>query len=450
MATIYSNLSILLPTTKSFDEQPYIDFLAYPANSTFPFNESASIGTIKGVITTGSVSKGMQGRLNFYSSQNNLTGSKQILSMYFSGSNDEPRVGIGFDEAEEVLKTFEVKSKIESNKGTELLIRSSRTGSGANVGDEAGLINFIIDSASFEDITTTGSVATIKAIVDSVSPTNGVAGRLLFSVQRETDTAIDMLEMGYGGGSYADFYRTFTSRSFEIIDFNPQITATQNASFVLSNGINPYVIIRTDNPTTSNQGGLIQVNDKLGTGSIFLHGPTGEITASLISASTINADVFNLGNSFNLSGDISASNALVTDITVEGIASFNSVTSSAVESDFVLVNSSIQIGETTSLQETEVVIVLDTATLIDTFSTSSQYGAIYDYVLINSTTGSRIGQFMIIQDTSNIEFTDTSTATLGTDPSPPTLSASFDTNGNVDVFVLNGSGYTFKALAKIL
>ena len=86
--------------------------------------------------------------------------------------------------------------------------------------------------------------------------------------------------MSYGDSIFADFYATTTPRTFEIKDNSPQTTAAYNASFVHGNGVNPYTIIRTDNPGTGNQGGLIQANNKFGTGTIFLHGPSGEITGS--------------------------------------------------------------------------------------------------------------------------------------------------------------------------
>lgn len=56
---------------------------------------------------------------------------------------------------------------------------------------------------------------------------------------------------------------------------------------------------------------------------------------------------------------------------------------------------------------------------------------------------------MVIQDNSNIEFTDTSTPTLGSESSIPSITA--DISGdNVRVRVTNGNGYTFKAFTKKL
>ena len=278
-----SSGSFELPTTSSLQG---ISFLYTSPTSSDIFTTS-SIASI-GARVISSNETGSAGELIFLvpSPQNDQSAGDTIFRISATGSNNEPRVAIGFEENETILKPFEVKSKIESDKGTEILIRSSRTGSGAQAGDEAGSINFVIDSSSFNDITTTGSIARIKTRVnDDPSATQGVNGQLTFAISRNIDTEIDVMDMAYDQSTYSTLYSTVTSHSFELKDTNPQTTTTQNASFILSNGTNPYVIIRTDNPGTGNQGGLIQVNNKFGTGNIFLHGPSGEITASNINAS---------------------------------------------------------------------------------------------------------------------------------------------------------------------
>jgi hypothetical protein len=276
---IFGNIGLNLPgsgseITSSFNVLPI--YFASPSYN----REAATIGAIEAFVTEYD-NIGSYGGLSFkVSSKENRssTGSK-VMTMFATGSNNEPRVGIGFEEGEEPIRAFDIKSKIESNKGTELLIRSSRTTTGAQVGDEAGIINFVIDTGSFIDITTTGSIARIKTKVDEIS-SSGVRGRLQFGLTRNIDTEIDIMEMSYGDSTFSDFYATTTPRTFEIKDISPQTTPSQNASFIHSNGTNPYTIIRTDNPGTGGAGGLIQVNNKFGNGTIFLHGPTGEITGS--------------------------------------------------------------------------------------------------------------------------------------------------------------------------
>lgn len=270
--------SYTLPTTSSI---PGIFFVYSPATSSNVLTTS-SVASIEAIITSADQT-GSSGELIFRvpSPENNTSKGEPIFKISATGSNNEPRIGIGFSTSEKPIKTFDIKSKIENSRGTELLIRSSRESVGAQVGDEAGIINFVIDSASFNDITTTGSIARIKTKVNDVpSATQGVNGQLTFAISRNINTEVDMVDMAYNHGTYSDFYSIVTSHSIEIKDTNPQTTPTQNASFVLSNGTNPYAIIRTDNPGTSAQGGLIQVNDRFGTGTIFLHGPTGEITGS--------------------------------------------------------------------------------------------------------------------------------------------------------------------------
>jgi hypothetical protein len=89
----------------------------------------------------------------------------------------------------------------------------------------------------------------------------------------------------------------------------------------------------------------------------------------------------------------------------------------------------------------------NSATLVDTFNTSSFNGAIYDYVLLDTTVGCRTGQFLVTQDNNSIDFTDVSTNDVGNDSPKPSLSAAFN-GSNVEVKVTNGDGYTFKSIAK--
>ena len=89
----------------------------------------------------------------------------------------------------------------------------------------------------------------------------------------------------------------------------------------------------------------------------------------------------------------------------------------------------------------------NSATLVDTFNTSSFNGAIYDYVLLDTTVGCRTGQFLVTQDNNNIDFTDVSTNDVGNDSTKPSLSAVFN-GSNVEIKVTNGNGYTFKSIAK--
>lgn len=104
--------------------------------------------------------------------------STDIIPLFITSSGINPRVGIGTTSP---LTAFDFKDVEETTTGTELLLRSSRTGSGAQIGDSAGKINFTIDSASYTNIKTTGSVAAIETKVDTVDGT-GVTGEFIIGV----------------------------------------------------------------------------------------------------------------------------------------------------------------------------------------------------------------------------------------------------------------------------
>jgi len=88
-------------------------------------------------------------------------------------------------------------------------------------------------------------------------------------------------------------------------------------------------------------------------------------------------------------------------------------------------------------------ILGNSAYLLDQFPTTDYNGAVYDYVLVNTTGGARCGQLMLVHTGGNITMTDVSTTTLGAG-TPPEFTVSIAT-GNVEVRIDNGFGYTFKA-----
>ena len=104
--------------------------------------------------------------------------------------------------------------------------------------------------------------------------------------------------------------------------------------------------------------------------------------------------------------------------------------------------------ETNTISTIITVIASDSATNVDTFATSTYTGAIYDYVLIDTTVGARAGQFMIAQDNGSVTFTDNSTRHLF-DGTSPEISAQIN-GADVEVQVTNGNGYTFKSFTKKL
>ena len=103
---------------------------------------------------------------------------------------------------------------------------------------------------------------------------------------------------------------------------------------------------------------------------------------------------------------------------------------------------------TNTISTISTTLASDSATNVDTFATSTYTGAIYDYILIDTTVGARAGQFMIAQDNGSVTFTDNSTRHLF-DGTAPEISGQIN-GANVEVQVTNGNGYTFKSFVKKL
>lgn len=115
--------------------------------------------------------------------------------MFVSKSGREPRIGIGTNTPKTALDVIDRK---DDGSGTKILLRSSRETEGGQVGDVAGTINFTIDSGSYKDIETSGSIASISAEVKSISK-EGVYGYLKLNTARNaTEPSRDLWQMGYG------------------------------------------------------------------------------------------------------------------------------------------------------------------------------------------------------------------------------------------------------------
>ena len=138
---------------------------------------------------------------------------------------------------------------------------------------------------------------------------------------------------------------------------------------------------------------------------------------------------------------VSGSDAVLSSITTSGdITTNGDVTSSAI-----LTSGEITTNTFSTINFT---INSNAITTVDTFDTSTYNGAIYDYILKDTNTGARTGQFMVSHDNSVITFTDTSTKHL-TDPIIPEITADIN-SGNARVRITNGGGYTFKSFTKKL
>jgi hypothetical protein len=115
------------------------------------------------------------------------TGDTQddTIALYITASGRSPFVGIGTNDPQ---STFDIKEVKDDAQGSKFFLRSARPTKGADPSDAAGTIQFIIDSGSYNDLSTSGSVASITTDVLSVTD-EGAAGNLLLKVATSEKTA---------------------------------------------------------------------------------------------------------------------------------------------------------------------------------------------------------------------------------------------------------------------
>ena len=205
-----------------------------------------------------------------------------ITILYLTSSGKNPRIGVGTTEP---LTVFDFKDVEDSSVGTELLLRSSRTSEGAQVGDSAGTINFVIDSSSFGKIKTSGSIATVEALVSDVD-TTGVTGDLILSTANiKNETPVQRIK----------------------ISVTTEITGTLNTSV----GINAKTKISSSTLETS---GFLSA-DSLGVGTTI---PPGASTLKVEGAAIIDGNS-TLGSSDGSITTISGSLKTTNDVYIPGI-----------------------------------------------------------------------------------------------------------------------------------
>ena len=140
-------------------------------------------------------------RIEFIIPSQSAGGANDVKALTISASGINPRVGIGTNDPKGV---FDFKDVGDTTTGAELLLRSSRSSIGAQVGDEGGTINFTIDSSSFNNIKNTGSLAKIKTKVTSIA-TGGAQGKLTFELSKGSVVSVDAFEYGFNIGGQALF-----------------------------------------------------------------------------------------------------------------------------------------------------------------------------------------------------------------------------------------------------
>ena len=198
---------------------------------------TGSIASIDTVLTSTSP-EGAAGELVFSvkQSSNLSTSGSVLMRLSHSGSDNDPRVGVGFDLNEPILTPFDVKSKQNSAEGTEIFLRSSRTTKGADIGDSAGSITFLIDSGSFntgskEQFEISGSIAKIDSEVTAVD-SSGVTGHLKLDFWRGSNSQGNLWRMGYGADpSIPGAFGSTTSGSINIVRSSQGSVPTPSLTF---------------------------------------------------------------------------------------------------------------------------------------------------------------------------------------------------------------------------
>ena len=272
MPTIYNQFAIQSDESGSTSTTNDIVFFYNSASYNDLFT-SGALATIKAT-TLEANHEGARGELEIVlSTTGSVTSSGvPILRLFHTGSNDEPRVGIGFASTEPIDKSLEIKTKKDSAEGTEVVLEGSRTSEGAQIGDEAGKINFVINSGSFEDKFSSGSLAHIKTVAKGVSNT-GVQGRLVMAIGKDNiSTPSDIWSLGYDDGTTGGILPNnlgvvnVFSGSIQLTDFTSQLESS-------------FSITDSDSNITF---AVQNRNNTQGKADLYL---TGDITGSNISAS---------------------------------------------------------------------------------------------------------------------------------------------------------------------
>jgi len=216
--------------------------------------------------------------ITFNLTSQSFGGSNDVKALVISASQDRPFIGIGTDNPK---STFDVKDVQNSALGTRFLLKSSRTTTGAQVGDSAGSINFAIDSASFNDIFTSGSVASIDSKVRAIDTSGGgtpnVAGNIILKSSPEwIETLNEVAEIGHFHFDNLD--PTEDSEPGMII--NGQLTVGSGSTWQSQAGDVAFSVHNVDGPNIGNNLLKFRITGSnavihsgsltIGSGSLFL------------------------------------------------------------------------------------------------------------------------------------------------------------------------------------
>ena len=163
-----------------------------------------------------------------------ISSSESLLYLSSSG-----RIGLGTTDPKQ---PFDVRTTKNTADGTKLILRSGRGNNAVQTGDSSGEIDFVIESGSFDDIETSGSLAKIRADVETIG-VDGATGRVVLAVAKDTtNPAIDIIDWRYNGVSDSGFFQEM-SASILIKDFSNSIRS--KLEFQKSSNSFPYMSLQT-------------------------------------------------------------------------------------------------------------------------------------------------------------------------------------------------------------
>ena len=234
------------------------------------------------------------------------SGSTDLDLIFITSSGTNPRLGVG---TKDPKSTFDFKDVEDSSKGVELILRTSRTTKGAETGDDGGVINFVIDSGSFGDITTSGSLAKIKTTVNEVGD-GGAQGILTFTLSKGAGAeGHDIVKYGYTIGGEGTFAQIQTG-SLIIKDFGA--LAPSKIKMVDYDGTTNLQILE----------GNITASGNITSSDVYIN-DWGSVSASLASAgSGGGGSADNLGN-HTATQDLNLANFDITNVTTASVDRLN-------------------------------------------------------------------------------------------------------------------------------
>ena len=335
-----------------------------------------------------------------------------------------------------------------------LNVESSITGSDVTISDWGSVSSSLatLDSTTLQDVTDNGSTTTNNITIDST----GDARLVLDRAANANDSEIEFKTNGTTNwsigtgqiGSDADF-------TFKGQDGSNYIRINQSGQADFLSAVTSSDVHIDDWGSVS--ASLASVNEASASFSTRVTANDDKLTANTSNVTSAGAlmdsEVTNLAQvkAFDSSDYATAAQGTKAD-NAATLIQLNA-SSSALQTNISTNTGNISTNTTniTSLTDTvstvTTVIGSDAATNVDTFATSTYNGAIYDYILKDSTVGARAGQFMVAHDNGDVTFTDTSTRHLS-DSTIPEITADISGGSTVRVRVTNGNGYTFKSFVK--